>query len=64
MSDDQFDGAVSVKKAAELYDVSTDVIRAAYRSGSLPVRYVGSAVRIGRADLRAWFDSLPSERAS
>lgn len=56
------DGAISVKRAAELYDVSESVIRAAYRSGDLPVRYVGAVVRIGRADLKAWFDALPRER--
>jgi excisionase family DNA binding protein len=58
------DGAVSPKTAAELYDVSIDVIRAAYRSGLLPVRYVGASVRISRADLKAWFDALPTERVS
>lgn len=58
------DGAVGVGKAAELYDVSPDVIRAAYRSGHLSVRYLGTKVLIGRADLKAWFDSLPTERAS
>lgn len=62
MSDEE--GAVSVKTAAALYDVSPDVIRAAYRSGALPVRYVGAAVRISRIDLRAWFDALPTERIS
>lgn len=56
------DGAVSVKRAAELYDISEDMIRAAYRSGLLTVRYVGSAVRISRAELKAWFDGLPTER--
>lgn len=56
------DGAVGVQKAAELYDVSPDVIRAAYRSGLLRVRYSGSKVLIGRADLKAWFDALPTER--
>lgn len=58
------DGAVSVAKAAEMYDVSTDVIRAAYRSGHLVARYMGSKVLIGRADLKAWFDSLPTERVA
>lgn len=60
----ELDGAVGVAKAAELYDLSTDQIRAAYRSGLLPVRYVGSKVLIGRADLKAWFDALPTERQS
>ena len=63
MSDD-VEGAVSVQHAAEMYDVSPDTIRAAYRSGQLPVRYVGKLVRIGRADLRSWFDSLPTERSA
>lgn len=63
MSDD-LDGAVSVKRAAELYDVSPDTIRAAYRSGVLQVRRVGKLVRIGRTDLKAWFDSLPTERSA
>lgn len=58
------EGAVSVAKAAEMYDVSPDVIRAAYRSGHLPVRYLGAKILIGRADLKTWFDSLPTERVS
>ena len=62
MSD--LDGAVSPRTAAELYDVSVDVIRAAYRSGALPVRYVGASVRISRAALREWFESLPTERVA
>lgn len=62
MSD--LDGALSVQSAADLYDVSPDVIRAAYRSGLLQVRYAGTKVLIGRAELRAWFEALPTERVS
>lgn len=58
------DGAVGVAKAAELYDVSPDFIRAAYRSGLLPIRRAGKKILIGRADLRTWFDSLPTERTA
>lgn len=61
---DDLDGAVGVQRAAQLYDVSVDVIRAAYRSGALPVRYQGKKVLIGRAALRQWFDSLPTERSA
>lgn len=51
--------AVSIKNAAELYDVSQDTIRKAIASRDLPAKKVGSHIRVGTADLRDWFANLP-----
>ena len=51
--------ALSRQEAAELYGVSFDTIKRAVNSGHLRAKRVGRRYRIGRADLRAWFESLP-----
>ena len=51
--------AVSIRTAAEMYDVSPDTIRAAIRSGDLAGRKAGSRWLIPLAALERWFDSLP-----
>ena len=51
--------AVSIRTAAEMYDVSQDTIRAAIRSGDLAGRKAGSRWLIPISALQRWFDSLP-----
>ena len=51
--------AVSIKTAAEMYDVSADTIRAAIRSGQLDGRKVGARWLIPLTALARWFDALP-----
>ena len=51
--------AVSIKTAADMYDVSPDTIRAALRSGQIAGRKVGRVWLIPTAALAKWFDSLP-----
>ncbi len=51
--------AVSIRTAAEMYDVSADTIRAAIRSGQLDGRKAGSRWLIPLAALERWFESLP-----
>ena len=51
--------AVSIRTAAEMYDVSADTIRAAIRSGLLDARKAGSRWLIPLDALTHWFDSLP-----
>ena len=51
--------AVSIRTAAEMYDVSTDTIRAAIHSGDLDGKKAGTRWLIPLAALTRWFDSLP-----
>ena len=51
--------AVSIRTAAEMYDVSTDMIRAAIRSGDLDGKKAGSRWLIPLEALTRWFDALP-----
>lgn len=55
--------AYDVAEAAEAVSVSTDTIRAAIRAGDLAARYVGRKQIIPAAELEAWLNALPSERA-
>jgi hypothetical protein len=50
--------AVSVKAAADLYEVSQDTIYKAINTRALPAKKVGRALRVNVMDLRTWFDSL------
>lgn len=54
--------SLTVAQAAEMTGLSADSIRAAYRSGGLPVRYHGAKVLIRHEDLAVWVDNLPTER--
>lgn len=56
--------SVDLVTAAELTGVSVDYLRAAYRSGALPIRYAGQKVLIRREDLAAYIDGLPTERSA
>lgn len=56
--------SVSVRQAAELTGLSQDLIRAAYRSGDLQVRYNGTKVVIPVSALEQWINGLPTERAT
>ena len=51
--------AVSIRTAAEMYDVSADTIRAAIRSGDLTGRKNGTRWLIPLTALERWFESLP-----
>jgi hypothetical protein len=59
--------AYSVAEAAAASGLSESTIRAAYRSGALPVRYPtkGACKPVVLArDLQAWLDHAPTEAAS
>lgn len=56
--------ALNAQEAAEACGVSIDIIRAAYRSGRLPVHYVTTRPLILVRDLEEWIASAPQERAS
>lgn len=51
--------AVSINTAADLYDVSRDMIRKAVSARQLPAKKIGNGIRINVDDLREWFNSLP-----
>ena len=51
-------GAVSVKTAAQRYEVSETTIRDAINKQKLPAFRVGRAIRISLTDLEAWFTTL------
>lgn len=51
--------AVSIRTAAEMYDVSQDTIRAAIRSGDLDAKKIGTRWAIPVAALERWFAALP-----
>jgi excisionase family DNA binding protein len=54
--------AVSIRTAAEMYDVSQDTIRAALRSALFPrARKAGTRWLIPLSDLDSWYDQLPTE---
>lgn len=50
--------AVSIRTAADMLDVSQDVIRSAVHKGDLRAKRLGRLIRIDVSDLRAWFASL------
>lgn len=50
--------AVSVKTAADMYDVGQDTIRGAINRRELPAKRIGRNLRIDVTALREWFDSL------
>lgn len=56
--------SLDLKESARITGLSYDYLYKAYRSGLLPVRFAGTKVLVKRADLEAFIDSLPSERAS
>lgn len=51
--------ALTREEAAELYGVSFSTIKRAIHAGHLRAKRVGVQYRVSRADLRAWWDSLP-----
>lgn len=54
--------AYSYESAADVLDISKDVLRRAVKAGDLCPRFVGSAPRFSHQELVEWFDSLPSEK--
>ena len=50
--------AYKTKDAADVKDVSTDMIIRAIHGGKLPAKRVGKGFRILASDLDAWYDSL------
>ena len=59
MSDtDTLPGAVSIKTAAAILELSDKTLRAAINRGDLRAKRVGTHLRISRADLAAWFEAL------
>lgn len=58
--------AVSVRTAADMYDLSPDTVREAINRGELAAKKVGRTIRIDVGALREWFDGLKDaqERAS
>jgi hypothetical protein len=52
----------TVSEASRATGISVSVIRAAYRSGWLPVRYVTARPVILATDLVQWIESAPQER--
>lgn len=59
--------ALSIENAAAACDVSVQTIRAAIKTGELAARFAGAKggkTIIPVDELRAWVDSLPSERGT
>ena len=54
--------AVSVRTAADMYDLSPDTVREAINRGHLAAKYVGRTIRIDVEALREWFTSLADVR--
>lgn len=54
----------TVKESAAYLGISEWSLRVAIRSNKLPVRRHGTTILIDRADLDAYFESLPAEVAS
>lgn len=52
-----------IAEAAKAVGVSVSAIRAAYRSGALPVHYPTSHPVVMHDDLMAWVANAPTERA-
>lgn len=57
--------AYTPREVAALVGVSVDTVRAAYRSGVLPVRYLTpQKLVIRREDVEAWIAAAPTERSA
>jgi len=54
----------SLREAAEATGVSVDTIKRAIRAGNLVPRYPTSHGVLLEAELRAWVENSPTERAS
>ncbi len=56
--------AVSIRTAADMFDLHPDTIRAAIKANALPARKVGRSLRVEVADLTDWYRSLPTASES
>lgn len=54
-------GLLTARQCAKHASLSITTIRKVIRSGELPAKVVGRAVRVRVADLEAWEDALPTK---
>lgn len=54
----------SAQGAADQTGLSVSYIREAHRDGDLKGRYAGTKLILEHDDLKAWIESLPTERPS
>lgn len=53
-------GLLTARQCAQHASLSVPTIRKAIRSGALPAKSIGRAVRVRLVDLEAWENALPA----
>lgn len=54
-------GLLTARQCAKHASLSVTYIRTVIRSGELPAKLIGRAVRVKLTDLEAWEESLPNK---